>query len=138
MDEVRLQQTGLITRKKNGTQIVDIIQRALLDRLSNRGLPRRNHGAAASATPPPAPTSPAGPNGPAGSSSVGQASQQTITAIAESETGQPNRYSELVSMVGHDEAVAERLIELERRSAPNAARGELIERAIERLIRDRT
>ncbi|HEX5808494.1 MAG TPA: hypothetical protein VFY25_07490, partial [Anaerolineales bacterium] len=46
-------------------------------------------------------------------------------------------YENLLRMVGRDAATAERLIEYERRSAPNASRDELIQRAIERLLQDR-
>lgn len=46
-------------------------------------------------------------------------------------------FSKLVNMVGGESEVAERLINFERRQAPKAPRRELIERAIERLLRDR-
>ncbi len=46
-------------------------------------------------------------------------------------------YQELVQLVGGDQAVADRLIEFERSQFPSESREQLIERAIERLIRDR-
>ena len=46
-------------------------------------------------------------------------------------------YQELVRLVGGDQAAADRLIEFERSQFPNENREQLIERAIERLIRDR-
>jgi tetratricopeptide (TPR) repeat protein len=46
-------------------------------------------------------------------------------------------YEDLLSMVGRDQAVADRLIEYERKMAPNTDRNKLITRAIERLLRDR-
>lgn len=46
-------------------------------------------------------------------------------------------YNMLVQLVGGDQATADRLIEHERTQFPNASRQELIERAIERLLRDR-
>jgi tetratricopeptide (TPR) repeat protein len=49
----------------------------------------------------------------------------------------PDRYSYLVLLVQGDIGVADRLIEYERRNAPDCDRAELIERAIERLLRSR-
>jgi hypothetical protein len=46
-------------------------------------------------------------------------------------------FDELVQLVGGNQATAERLIRFERIRLPNAGRLELIERAIERLLRDR-
>lgn len=46
-------------------------------------------------------------------------------------------YEDLLNMVRRDQAVADRLIEYERKKAPTADRDELITRAIERLLRDR-
>ena len=48
-----------------------------------------------------------------------------------------DRYDELLGLVRGDRAVADRLITLEQRNAPDCDRNELIERAIERLLRDR-
>lgn len=49
----------------------------------------------------------------------------------------PDRYSYLVLLVQGDRATADRLIEYERRNAPDCDRAELIERAIDRLLRAR-
>ena len=49
----------------------------------------------------------------------------------------PDRYSYLVLLVQGDSGTADRLIEYERRNAPDCDRAELIERAIERLLRAR-
>jgi Zn-dependent protease with chaperone function len=46
------------------------------------------------------------------------------------------RYQELLTKVGHDRTVAERLIEHERQLAPKATRYKLIENAIKRWNRD--
>ena len=46
-------------------------------------------------------------------------------------------YEDLLSIVGREQAVADRLIELERKKVPHADRTEWIKRAIERLTRDR-
>jgi hypothetical protein len=46
-------------------------------------------------------------------------------------------YQELLSLVRHDSATAERLIDLERRRSPKLARDALIQNAVERLRRDR-
>jgi hypothetical protein len=45
-------------------------------------------------------------------------------------------YQDLISRVGHDQAIAERLIEYERRRAPKSSRSDLIRLAIERWDRD--
>jgi hypothetical protein len=45
-------------------------------------------------------------------------------------------YQDLLYRTGGDQATAERLIEMERKSAPTADRNELIHRAVERWIRD--
>ena len=45
-------------------------------------------------------------------------------------------YQELLYRTGRDQAMAERLIGLERKRAPTADRNELIHRAVERWIRD--
>jgi hypothetical protein len=50
---------------------------------------------------------------------------------------QTDRYQYLVLLVQGDSATAERLIEYERTIAPSADRSEWIERAIERLLRQR-
>lgn len=47
-----------------------------------------------------------------------------------------NAYQDLLAMCKGDRELAERLIEFERRNAPTADRNELIQRAIERWIRD--
>jgi hypothetical protein len=145
MEELRLQsdKDNNQDRKKWYADHRTILRRALLDRLPNPGPSRRSSGPTGSATPPPAPTPPAGTNGPAGSSSggaaasSGQESQQTVAAVAEPKINEADRYKELLSLVGHEELLAERLIEFERRTVPDSARRELIERAIERLLRDR-
>jgi hypothetical protein len=46
-------------------------------------------------------------------------------------------YQELIRLVGGDQSTADRLIEFERSQFPGESREQLIERAIERLIRDR-
>ncbi len=49
-----------------------------------------------------------------------------------------SRYTRLVSMSGGDASQAERLIDYERKRAPDAARSIWIQNAIDRLIHDRT
>lgn len=145
MEELRLKadRDNDQNRKKWYADRRTFLRRALMDRLPSAGPPHRNQGPTASAPPQPEPVAPSGPNGRTDSTSreaatiAAQESHQTVTAVAEPEHGQADRYIELLNMVGHDAQVAERLIELARRSAPSAARHELIERAIERLLRDR-
>jgi hypothetical protein len=66
--------------------------------------------------------------------SPGSSPKSQASPVDESED---ELFSKLVNSVGGDNAVAERLINLERRRAPKATRRDLIERAIERLLRDR-
>lgn len=53
-----------------------------------------------------------------------------------SDSQDPNLYQDLLIKVRWDEAIAERLIEFERKKAPDADRNEWIRRAIERWMRD--
>jgi len=56
---------------------------------------------------------------------------------ARSKQPENDLYSSLLRLVGGDPATADRLIEFERGQFPDETRAELIERAIERLTRDR-
>ena len=143
MDELRLQADteNSQSRKKWYADHRTIILRALLDRLPSPAPARRNNRPTASAAPQPNSPSPSGSDAPttalSPSATATHETQRIVTNIAPPQSNQPDLYSELLSMVAHDEQVAERLIEFERRSAPGAGRRELIARAIERLIDDR-
>ena len=57
--------------------------------------------------------------------------------VGSAQNSEESLYQELVRLVGGEKATADRLIEFEYSQFPNESRSQLIERAIERLIRDR-
>jgi hypothetical protein len=61
----------------------------------------------------------------------------TSTEEADRERSEEAWYTDLVLLLGADVAGAERLIELERKNFPKESRRQLIQRAIQRLLRDR-
>jgi hypothetical protein len=70
--------------------------------------------------------------------------EETLDSPSENSTGivliprtSESAFDELVQLVGGHPATAERLVSLQRLQFPDANRLELIERAIERLLRDR-
>jgi len=67
---------------------------------------------------------------------VGRDSHETNGGTASARSVE-TAYQELIQLVGGEQAVADRLIEFERGQFPNETRLQLIERAIERLLRDR-
>ena len=78
-----------------------------------------------SGPPPPPP-----PSGGAASSTTG------VPSIPPSPPEEEELYQDLYAKAGHDAEVVERLIEHERRQSPHADRKELIQRAIDRWLRD--
>ncbi len=61
----------------------------------------------------------------------------TSAEEADRERSEGAWYTELVLLLGGDDAGAERLIEVERKNSPKESRRQLIQRAVERLLRDR-
>lgn len=87
----------------------DILRAALLPRVRPPTPPPPGEGTPGPTDTPPAPTAP------------GQ---------------EADLYEELLTKVGRDHGIADRLIEFERKKAPTAGRAEWIRRAIERWLRD--
>ena len=67
----------------------------------------------------------------------GPSSPPPQIAASRHSQGHQDRYQYLCLLVGGQKDVADRLIEHERSGAPTASQDELIERAIERLLRQR-
>ena len=61
----------------------------------------------------------------------------TSSEEADRERSEGAWYTDLVLLLGGDDAGAERLIELERKNFPKESRRQLIQRAVQRLLRDR-
>ena len=68
------------------------------------------------------------------SNSYGDTAQQNAPKPSPPSGGKPCSYEDLLNMVRGNRAVADRLIELERKKSPTADRDELIEHAIEHLL----
>lgn len=76
---------------------------------------------------------------PSGKSNPGEKNptgDSSMSASSPPKWGKSDPYDELLSKVGWDRAMADRLVESERKRAPTADRNELIRRAIEGWIRD--